>query len=76
MGDDADRAAQPHQLGPVIRAQALGLTPLDSVFADPVPKGARTDPEIAGDLNDRPSRLPDDPHSTGPELRVELASCV
>ena len=47
-------AAQPHQLGPVIRAQALGPAPLDSVFADPVPKGARTDPEIAGDLNDRP----------------------
>ena len=57
-------------------ASPLGLAPLDSVFADPVPKGARTDPEIAGDLNDRPSRLPDDPHSTGPELRVELASCV
>ena len=33
-------------------------------------------PEIAGDLNDRPSRLPDDPHSTGPELRIVLASCV
>ena len=56
--------------------EALGLAPLDSVFADPGPKGARTDPEIAGDLNDRPSRLPDDPHSTGPELRIVLASCV
>ena len=28
------------------------------------------------DATVRPSRLPDDPHSTGPELRVVLASCV
>ena len=66
----------PDELSSVVGVQALGLAPLDAVFADPGPKGARTDPEIAGDLNDRPSRLPDDPHSTGPELRIVLASCV
>ena len=46
----------------------------NAVLADPVPQNPRADPELAGDLSDRPSRLPDDPHSTGPEIRVILAS--
>jgi SAM-dependent methyltransferase len=34
--------------------------------------GARVDPELPGDLGDRPAGLPDDPHRRLPELGREL----
>ena len=59
-------------LGPDIAYRTTHHQDLD--YPPPVEVIKVTEGEI--DLNDRPSRLPDDPHSTGPELRIELASCV
>jgi SAM-dependent methyltransferase len=38
--------------------------------------GARVDPELPGDLGDRPAGLPDDPHRPLPELGRELPACL
>ena len=42
----------------------------------PISKGARIDPQLPGNLSNRPLRLSNNSYSTGLELRVILSSCI
>src|SRR5262249_50302703 len=68
-------ATQPHQLGPLIRAQpaVTGLAPVP-VHRYPVGQGAFLDPQVPRHRRDRLARLPHDAHRALAKLRLEPTS--
>jgi hypothetical protein len=65
----AQLAAQPHQLGALVRGEPFLAAFVDVGLAHPVAQAALADPEVLGDLSDRLLPQPRELDRATPELR-------
>src|SRR5262249_20746634 len=52
---------------------AVATLPGPPINRGPAPQSGLVDPQLPGHLRDRLTRLPHDPHRTGPELLIKLS---
>src|SRR5881392_626644 len=67
--EDPHLPAQPAQLLPLLRHQALTLAAIDLCLTRPAPQPLSRDPELARDLHDRLAARAYEPHRLLAELR-------